>query len=275
MFTSDNLALKFLAMDNFFQFYNIEPDANRSDWVVERCCGPKHTLHTFLPSGFASNVRICHPGWYVDPLPPEDEEAWSALRAGWIDSKALTAVRWHDVALANNHTPHRLMQWFQTCSSAIREPGMAGLDSPLEGDLTKEMVESLFEVLADHSGANQEVLCGFWEGFNRSDYRASASFESYRGQQHYLLFHSTLSQVRDAWLAAFEHVSSRHGIGTAGLAPNAVWPTTCDWYLAVPYNLRSSYLGGPVDLVSRIFSAANLETYKALPGDNILVDGAN
>ena len=145
----------------------------------------------------------------------------------------------------------------------------------MEGELTKEVVESLFELLANHSGPNQEVLCGFWEGFNCSEYQAKAKFESYPGQQHYLLFRSTLSRVRDAWLAAFEYRLRHHMRGTCGLAPSALWPTTCDWYLAVPYNLQSSYLGGPVDLVNQVLSVTNFETYKAIPGDDIYNDGAS
>ena len=61
-------------MDNFFEFYDIEPDAKHAAWVVERCIGPKHTLHTIVPSGFASYVRICHPGWSFDALDPNDDE---------------------------------------------------------------------------------------------------------------------------------------------------------------------------------------------------------
>jgi hypothetical protein len=261
-------------LDNFAQFYNVEPDAKRLAWVVERCIGPKHTLHTILPSGFAGYTRICHPGWSVSSLEPDDEKAWAALSAGWPEAENLAPVRWHDVAVANNHTPHRLMQWFQICSPTSRVPGMAGVDSPFEGDMTKEMVGSLYEILTDHSGANQEVLCGFWEGFNRTDYRAKAKFESYPGQQNYLLFNSTLSKVRDGWLAALEHVYRHyhHSMETVGLAPSAVWPTTGDWYLTVPYNRPSSYFGGSADLVSRICRAGDLETYKALPGDDIWQD---
>ena len=259
-------------MDDFFQFYYEETDAKRSDWVVERCSGPKHTLHAIVPSGFASYARICHPGWSVDPLVPGDEKAWAAARSGWIDPVTLTPVRWHDAAVANNRTPHRLMQWDLICSTARRERGMAGIDPPMDGEFSKEMVESLFELLADHSGANQEVLCGIWSGYNHTDYQAVAKFESYPGQQNSDLFHSTLSRVREGWLAALEHAYSHHGIEAAGWVPTSLWPTTCDWYLAVPYNHQSSYFGGPVDLVSRVFSAADLETYKALPGDNIYID---
>ena len=257
-------------MDNFFKYYDVESDAKRAAWVVERCNGPKHTLHTIVPSGFASYVRICHPGWSFDALDTNDEEAWAALRAGWVDGEKLNPVRWDDVEIANNRRPHRLMQWFQTFPSITQEPGAAGIDAPLEGELTVDMMESLFAILAEIGGSNQEVLCGIWEGFNLPMYHQSkAKFESYTGQQSYLLFSSTLFRLRDCWLAAYEQVVNRHSTGVAGLVPNAIWPTTCDWFLASPYNRPSSYFGGSTSLVDKVMHARDLETYKALPGDNL------
>jgi hypothetical protein len=132
------------------------------------------------------------------------------------------------------------------------------------------MMESLFSILAAHSGANHEVLCGFWEGYNLSNYhQARAKFESYTGQQNYLLFNSTLSSVRDSWLAAYKYAVSHHSIELAGLVPNAIWPITCDWYLASPYNRPSSYVGGSTALTNQIRHSGKLETYKALPGDHL------
>ena len=257
-------------MDNFFEFYDVEPDAKPAAWVVERCIGPKHTLHTVVPSGFASYVLICHPGWSFDALDPNDKEAWAALRAGWVDARKLTPVRWDEVETANNRRPHRLIQFFQTFPFVTQEPGTAGINGPLECELTVDMMESLFAILAEIGGPHQEVLCGIWEGFNLPLYRqAKVKFETYPGQQSYFLFSSTLSRLRDCWLAAYEQAVNRHGIGVAGLVPNAIWPTTCDWFLASPCNRPSSYFGGSIALVNKILHPEVLETYKALPGDNI------
>ena len=263
-------AWKSLSMDDFFKYYDVEPDAKRAEWVVERCNGPKQTLHTIVPSGFASYARICHPGWFVDALDPSDEKARAALRAGWVDVERLTPARWDEVAPINNKIPHRLMQWHEICSPVAREPGMTGIDPPFEGELTTEIMESLFAIFADICDPNQEVLCGIWEGYNLPIYRqAKAKFESYTGQQNYLLFSSTLSRLRDGWLAAYEYAVLRHSIEIAGLVPNAIWPTTGDWYLASPYNLPSSYIGGSIELINQICLSVDIETYKALPGDNL------
>ncbi|MEM1156305.1 MAG: hypothetical protein AAGI44_19390 [Pseudomonadota bacterium] len=257
-------------MDDFFRFYDIETDATRADWVLKRCDGPQGTLHTVVPSGFTSYARICHPAWSVEPLDPNDSKAWEALRAGWSDVERLTPIRWEEVAPTNNQAPHRLMHWHDICSPVTRESGMAGIDPPREGELTIDMIESLFAVLGDLYGPDLEIFCGIWEGYNLPIYRkAMAKFESYSGQQSYLIFSSTLSRMRSGWLAAYSHARHHHSTEIAGLVPNAIWPYSCDWYLASPYNLPSSYIGGSVDLVNRISRAVNLETYQALPGDNL------
>lgn len=257
-------------MEEFFRYYNLEPDTKRADWVVERRVGPRNTLHSVVPTGFASYARILHPAWSAESLDRGDEKAWNELRAGWREAEDLAPVRWDDTAAENSRHAHRLMQWSDICSPGVRKPGMAGTDPPLEGELTPEIVEKLFDVLATYSDEYQEVLCGFWEGYGRFyTSRAKARFKNYAGDQSYIIFNSTLAGVRDGWLAALEYSYRNHGIGTNGLAPNAVWPTTREWYLAVDYNLRSTYLGGPASLIDSVCAAANLEAYVALPGDKI------
>lgn len=257
-------------MDEFFRYYNLEPDAKRADWVVERRVGPKNTLHSIVPTGFASYARILHPAWSAESLDPGDEKAWSELRAGWREAEELSPVRWDDTAVTSGSEVNRLMQWHDICPPSVREPGTAGVDPPLEGELTPEIVESLFEVLAMHSGESQEVLCAFWEGYGCFyTSRAKAKFASYAGDQTYIIFNTTLAGVRDGWLAALEYSSRNHGIGTNGWAPNAVWPTTREWYLATDCNLRSTYIGGPASLIDSICTAVDLETYEAQAGDRI------
>lgn len=257
-------------MDEIFRYYNLEPDTRRADWLRERCIGPKHTLHAIIPSGFESYARILHPAWLAGSLDPQDEKAWSELRAGWREAEDLKPVRWDTVAADNNRVAHRLMQWHDISTPTTREPGMAGIDPPLEGGLTPEMVESLFEILIAHSGESQEVLCGFWEGCARDfSSRTKVKFKPCVDGETYNLFNTTLAGAQSGWLAAYEYSLRNHGIGTNGLAPNMVWPTTRDWYLAVEYNLHSTYIGGSTRLIDSISNAGDFETYEALPGDKV------
>lgn len=254
-------------MFDIFRYYRCEPDARRVDWVVERRVGSKHTLHTIVPSGFSSYVRILHPAWSAEALNCADENAWAELRAGRRrDAEDPVPVHWADVAAKTKCKTHRLMQWYDIGPATIREPGTEGIDPPFEGELTADTVEALFKLLIEFSGANQEVLCGFWEGAATFDAPlATARFENWAGDQSYIVLNATLAGVRDGWLAAIEHCR----LGTLGWAPNAVWPTTREWYLAVDYHLYSTYIGGPARLIDSICEEADFETYEALPGDRV------
>ena len=154
----------------------------------------------------------------------------------------------------------------------IAKPGDGGISEPLEGDITVEMVEILFDILIRHTGENQECICAFWEGYGTQDHliRARNTRVEGIGQQGYFLFNASLAEVRDQWW-----VARKHRWESVGLTPNALWPETQNWYYAVPFERSSSYFGGPVELVSDIRKAPGLETYKAFPDDNIWQDEIN
>lgn len=258
-------------METFFQYYNIETDPKRADWVQELCVGPKRTLHSVVPIGFEHYIRILHPAWLVGAIHPLDTEAWKKLRSGRCDAEEKKPVQWSEVAMKNGHDTHRQMKWYDIAPPVTRELGKAGIDPPLEGELTENMVERLFETFIEQGDENQEVLCGFWEGYGYS-YASSkaARFKNYDVDHQYVLLRGTLASVRDGWLAAHEQLVRNDGMETSGWVPNAVWPTTCEWYLAVEYHLMSSYLGGPASLIKRIRNDGNFETYEALPGDKTM-----
>ena len=259
-------------MFDFHKYYEVESNIKVSDWVVERCVGPKDTLNTVVPSGFSGYARICHPFWYVDAIDQDDEESWKALRAGWVDMEKMHPVRWSEIAKQNDHIAHRLMASFQIWSNTQHAPGSAGIGPPLEGCLTKGMVKEIFEILISLHGESQEVQCAFWEGFNISEYLcAKEKFESSPGLGYHYLFKSSLSMVRDGWMAVLKSIEDRRSIGTNGLAPNSIWASDKSWFLAVPFNLTSSYIGGSEELIGRISSSLHLETYEVFPGDKIFI----
>jgi hypothetical protein len=252
--------------------YKPEFDTRRAMWAVERCTrSGAETLQTVVPSGFTSYVRLCQPGWFWPAIDPGDNKTWADLAAGLVDHKKSTPVRWCDTAEKNGHIVHRLMQW-HAITPPIPKPGDAGISAPLEGDITVEMVEILFDVLIRHSGEDQECICAFWEGHGTHDHfkRARNTRVEGIGQQSYFLFNASLAAVRDQWWVALKHRWE-----TGGLAPNALWPESQDWYYAVPFERSSSYFGGPAGLVTDIREAPGLETYEAFLDDNIWRDEIN
>ena len=258
-------------MKEFLKYFEPEPRAEVADWVHERCTGVPWTLNSIVPTGFARYVRILHPAWAADALDPADEDAWKKLRAGWRDAEELRPVKWRDVARQRGRTLERAAQWYDVDPSTQREGGTAGIDPPYEGELTREIVNSTFSILANFGGAQKEVVCGFWEGFNlpHLQRRRSAALTSLCRGVGYVLFRSTLAAVKAGWLAAIEYSVRKHGAGTGGFTPNLMWPTTRAWYMAVDFNLRSTYVGGPEDLILSMEHAAELETVQAMPGDEV------
>ena len=238
-------------------------------WAVDRCIGPRKTLHSRVPSGFARYVRLYQPGWYWQAVSRTKQESWGVDDVE--NRKRSTPVRWRDIAEQNGKTVHRLMQWWSIAPPSIDvRSGNSGFSAPYDGELTLEMVETLFDILIRHSGEEQECICAFWEGFGIFDrFPASIRVEGI-GQQGHILFNASLAAVRDQWCLVLQHARE-----PSGLTPQAVWPISCDWYYAVPFEMYSSYFGGAARIVAEILSEPSLETDKALPGDNLWQDEIN
>lgn len=80
---------------------NVENDSSRAQWIVEGCAkASKDTLEGIVPAVFEDHVRICQPGW----LAKMDDN-------GQVDYANKRPVRWDDIAIANDCTPHPRMMW--------------------------------------------------------------------------------------------------------------------------------------------------------------------
>lgn len=230
-------------MKDFFQYYHRVSDGQAANWVVAQCTGPRHSLHTVVPTGFEAYARIEHPYWRV-PKP-----------AGPGNSvEQLIAVPCSEVP------PAAKAALYPGCGYAYD-----GIEPPLEGELSPAAVQSVFAVLGQASTAEQPVYCGIWEGFGylRGE-QGIAQFASTLGQE-YLLFQSTLAEVEQAWQAAWRESQAAGFLGVSGFVPNALWPADRAWYLAVPFQATRSYLAGSQQLVQALYSAADLEVSQAEP----------
>lgn len=218
---------------NFSKFYDPVTSAVSASWVVV-CDGPRNTLFSLVPSGLGDYVKIIHPCWLVD------------------DEKALVEEFINGTEPVNGRAVYGV-------NFSRRKPGIAGIDPPKEGEWTAEMVNGFFDVVINRYG-NQEVLCAFWEGFNRPEYAdAVVKFEIPYQQAHWL-YTTKLERCREAWLS----VCDLPHYARSGLSPTAMWPTTGEWYLAVPYNLPHSYFGG--DCVQEISRALEV----SVPGKYLM-----
>lgn len=248
-----------------------EPNGQRAHWVQERIRPfTDRSLQTVVPSGFERYVRICQPAWLWQEVDPEDSETFSKIASGWYGHENATPIRWDDVAKETETIAHGRMQWYSIAPPKV-EPGDAGVSYPIEYEITQEMVETLFSILCEHSGEDQECLCAFWQGYGIFDHleRAGNTKINGIGQQEYFLFNASLGQIRAQWASVLEG-----RFETSGLAPNALWPATRDWYYSVPIGPVTSYFGGPANLIEKL-RASTLETYRAYLTDDIWNDDLN
>jgi len=226
-------------------------------------------LHSIVPVGFDKYVRILQPGWFWK------EESRTELERGEVDDlenkKRSTAVPWKDVAELNGKIAHRSMQWWAIAPTSIDvRSGCSGYSAPHEGELTLEIIEPIFEILIEFGGEDQECICAIWEGYGNLDSLPKDTRIEGLGQQGYYLFNVTLGALRDQWRLVLKHAHE-----SAGLTPQAIWPITKDWYYAIPFEMYSSYFGGPNAISEQILTLSGIESLTALPGDNLWIDEFN
>ena len=197
------------------------------------------------------------------------EEVWAV--DDYEDQKRSTPIRWCDTADENNKTIHSLMQWHSIAPPPIdSRSGAGGTTAPYDGEITLEMMEIVFDILIRHSGEEQECICAIWGGFGNLDHLRGVTRIEGIGQQEHILFNASLGAVRDQWSIVLKHY-----LEPSGLTPQVIWPTSRDWYYTVPFEMHSSYFGGPDDMAAKIRDASALETYDVFPGDNIWKDDVN
>lgn len=109
------------------------------------------------------------------------------------------------------------------------------------------MIETLADALIPYSGEDQECLVAVWYGFGTDEIRAleqggCALIEGVGQQQHFIL-RGKLGEILRTWrsLLPDQPVPGSN----SDRWPQALWPTTKDWFFAVPFELESSYFAGP------------------------------
>ena len=255
-------------MNPLLIYENITSIDDPAAWVSNQCIGPHRTLHNVVPSGLENYVRICQPGWLWEGVARTPEETMAV--DDFEDRKRATPVRWCDVAKENDRQMDGQTAWRSIVPSPMKmsgydtRRGYGGIAAPYEGEITLEMMEILFDILMRHSGGKQECICAFWEGFGTFDHVRGVRRLEGIGQGVHLLFKASLAAVRDQWALVLKHVSER-----SGLTPQAMWPTTRDWYYTIPFEMHSSYFGADPELAAEIRNAPGLETYDVFAGDKI------
>ena len=235
-----------------------ERDAARAEWVRRNCSGPLFTLHRSIPRGFERYARILHPWWRLAAATTEQELAFR--RSGWVDPSHLTPVRWQDQADKAGAQLTATSLWNDFASSDVPDfdeldafvvNGNGGIIPPDEGELSRDIGEAIFAALSAFSGEACECICAFWEGFSQvCDIDAPAIDGMAQGEHK--LFSANLAEVLKAWLSELDPNSF-------AVTPQAIWPLSRDWFLAVPFEQTNSFFGGSAEFVGELLSFDALE----------------
>ena len=236
-----------------------ERDTARAEWVRRNCSGPLWTLHRSIPRGFERYVRIFHPWWRLAAATTEQELAFR--RSGGVDHSHLTPVRWKDQAEKMGAQLTATSRLHDFASSDVPDfdeldafvvNGNAGMMPPYEGELSRDMGEAIFTAVSAFSGESCECICAFWEGF--PDVSAiDAPVIDGMAQGEHRLFSANLAEVLKAWLSVFDQKIC------FAVTPQAIWPLSRDWFLAVPFEQINSFFGGSAEFVGELLSSSALE----------------
>ena len=238
-----------------------ERDAARAEWVRRNCSGPLWTLHRSIPRGFERYARILHPWWRLAAATTEEELAFR--RSGGVDHSHLdlTPVRWKDQADKVGAQLTATARWHDFASSDTLSPdkfdeliatGNAGIIPPTEGELSRDMGEAIFTAVSAFSGEACECICAFWEGSGSLTNIDAPTIDGMAQGEH-KLFSATLAEVLKAWLSVLDPK------GCFAVTPQAIWPLSRDWFLAVPFEQTNSFFGGSTEFVGELLSSDALE----------------
>lgn len=222
----------------------------------------RETVGSLLPACFDDYVRLLHPAWLVAP----DAEEGNVRIAGGVSAKA---VSWAEVANSNKKELEADTQWHAICGKTITgdevatERGGRGQKwtyPPDEGVMIgPTLVVPLFELLAGQTTSTMPCFCAFWEGHQTAWHGGPLALAGTR----YRLFRGPFRDIAK-WLTQRDP-----GLGEAGDTPDMLWPANRQWFLATPFERRSTYVGGAGDLTAAIREDNRLESFSVSRGTRL------
>jgi hypothetical protein len=259
-------------------------------WVKPRLGGEFAAVTCNVPEGFEAYARIFHPAADRDWKP----------------------VSWTDVASVFGTTPHREMQWHAILgfahSGRLRSSYDAdtvvgsqwGGHDPPTGAMNLETLDSLCEVLADHTEDPGNCFFGLctielWEESFTPEELNMPLLQLPLGRDHIVLAGplSAVDQLENddsanpgpsrahgrfvAYPSSVAGESAKSPPNSAELphlraAPNLIWPADHTWLVASEVDFDSTLVGGRRGLIEAIVESPELEAWRVEPTDSLAAD---
>jgi hypothetical protein len=246
-------------------------DLSAADWIVPRLTGRFGAVTSVVPSGYPAYIRICHPA--VD--------------------KDGNQMSWSDVARATGRQSHPLMQWHALVGSADWFNASRSLwegENPRLGNLDRQMLAVLGDVLAGHTTTADDCCFCLWVGYGNLEHYGwlegdiSKTTCEIAGREQHIFSPEERESPRlrlpdRNYLILTGPLSGALRIGRwigrksfRPQSPNLFWPSDRAWCVASEIDFDSTLVAGSVGLTEAILQSSTLDAWRVKPDDSLAAD---
>jgi hypothetical protein len=221
--------------------YRAVVDVGAAEWVVAGLRGFGQSVLSLVPACFSEYMRVFHPAYR---RPGSDR----------------VAVPWAEIASANGMRMHAGVQLGSiTGSERYESEGQPGVfDQPPEtGNLPRELLDPLTEVLAGQTSTPGSCYFAVWEGWGwlPPEVRSAPPFSVPQRSYHLLAGPvEAVLELADAW----------QPLGTPQ-SPNLWWPQDHAWCVATEVDLKTTYIGADRSCAQELISVPAVEAATISP----------
>lgn len=224
-------------------------DTSAAQWVIDGLQGFAESVVSLVPAGFPAYVRVYHPTWHTT-------------------SETRTALRWSEVARANNRVAHRQMQWPSIIgsyklyqSSTLPFLSADSYEHPNEGSLPIEVARSLWQALAPHTTTPDRCWFAVWDGFGdlRPGVQSAPAFDLPHRRLH--LFSGAVEAIETSFCGVSDWPRYQ--------SANLWWPDDHAWCVATEIDFVTTYIAGTHEAVTTVVGDTALESDVVEPSDGV------
>jgi hypothetical protein len=269
----------------YMEDMKLSDDVESAGWIRTRLGGPFGAVTRTVPAGYEAYARICHPA--------RDEDGVS--------------VTWSQVASVTGRHAHPLMQWHALVGSVdpinVTSP-LWEWENPERGNLGREVLTALTEVLARHTVSAVQCAFCLWDGWGWLDapvigqargehdasVRAAVSEQTRRPQAESVLAIGSHDPILDSdgprfrlsgrdYLLFYGPLQSATSLGYwstpdvfQAQSPNLFWPADRAWCVATEIDFDSTLVAGKRTLIDALLEAPALDAWPVHPDDSLASD---
>ncbi len=220
---------------------DISSDTEQAGWLSRSVDASRRcTVLSLVPPVFEHYVRVLYPA--------EREVSVSHSES----------VSWADAAREAGGVAHADMQWMPLTDSTPPSRQTWTFGPPRIDGVTDDLIASLAEALAPHTG--QPAVCWFaiWEGNTAiADLTSNHPLVNIAGL-NYLLLHGSIDRASQS---------------LRGLRPNLWWPADRSWCVATHFDFDSAFVGCSPTACDDLITNESLEVWEVSPTADITVNG--